>query len=200
MTVRMLRVCITRKSNAIKLKQIYAYCDMCFHKIEMANYIARLMFDLLVFWILFLLPYFQNAARQRRLKYLRVQLEQQNQAYEEMKQKVEMLQHSQAECKSHVSGESSGYADFSDVSSTQIGGADGGDMPDEQQQGQQEQKQQQLSIARSHSSAEESQNNSLQFTNRMLGEEADDKKKNKEEGKKATLYMVSSWHRTFVVV
>ena len=166
----------------------------------MANYIARLIFDVQFFWILFLLLYFQNAARQRRLKYLRVQLEQQNQAYEEMKRKVEKLQHSQAECKIHVSGGSSGYADFSDESSTQIGGADGGDMPDEQQQGQQELQQQQLTIARPHGSAEEPQGNSLQFPNRMLGEEAGDKKKNEEEGKKATLYMVISWHKTFVEV
>ena len=66
----------------------------------------------------FLLVLFQKSSRQREEKYLRLQLEQQRKAYEDMKRKMEYLQYQQEAgpdvARTTTGG--SGYADFPEAS------------------------------------------------------------------------------------
>ena len=92
-----------------------------------------------------------------------------------------MLQYGQTEDESRITAGSSGYADFSDVSSPQNGGADSGNMPQEEQQ---------QGIVTPRGSAEE-EPRVLQFTNKIFGDVEDEKKKSEEDEEKAAPYMVS---------
>ena len=60
----------------------------------------------------------QNASRKREEKYLRIQLEQQKKAYEDMKRQMIILQSAQSDApgEGRIVAGGSGYADFEDVS------------------------------------------------------------------------------------
>ena len=61
--------------------------------------------------------YSQNASRKREEKYLRLQLEQQKKAYEEMKRQMKILQSAQSDApgEGRIVAGNSGYADFPDM-------------------------------------------------------------------------------------